>query len=195
MSIDPAQRSYVSYIDKSREFYSASGYTNPYQWAYDPGTPAFTALRAPLSQLRVGLVTTTYPMPAPGERLLAKSPYAQPVDPKPDAMFTEDLFWDKNATHTRDTESFLPITRLQEQVAAGRIGSLNVTSELLTAFLDGRPPAPPPPPPKPLPVIRAEDIELKAWMAISPLTFVASKDTFQRVKESPHWKSANTEQG
>ena len=125
MSIDPAQRSYVSYIDKSREFYSASGYTNPYKWAYDPGTPAFTALRAPLSQLRVGLVTTTYPMPAPGERLLAKSPYAQPVDPKPDAMFTEDLFWDKNATHTRDTESFLPITRLQEQVAAGRIGSLS----------------------------------------------------------------------
>ena len=125
MSIDPAQRSYVSYIDKSREFYSASGYTNPYQWAYDPGTPAFTALRAPLSQLRVGLVTTTYPMPAPGERLLAKSPYAQSVDPKPDAMFTEDLFWDKNATHTRDTESFLPITRLQEQVAAGRIGSLS----------------------------------------------------------------------
>ena len=124
MSIDPAQRSYVSYIDKSREFYSASGYTNPYQWAYDPGTPAFTALRGPLSQLRVGLVTTTYPMPAPGERLLAKSPYAQPVDPKPDAMFTEDLFWDKNATHTRDTESFLPITRLQEQVAAGARGEI-----------------------------------------------------------------------
>jgi len=125
VSINPSYRSYVSYIDKSREFYAASGYTNPYKWAYDGGTPPFTPLPKPLSQLRVGLVTTTFPMPAPGERLLAKAPYAQAVEPRPEAMFTEDLFWDKKATHTRDTESFLPIARLQEQVAAGRIGSLS----------------------------------------------------------------------
>jgi hypothetical protein len=125
MSIDPAHRSFVSYIDKSREFYAANGYANPYTWAYDAGTPPFAELPGPLSTLRVGLLTTTYPMPAPGERLAAKSPYAQAVEPGPDAMFTDDLFWDKHATHTRDTESFLPISRLQEQVAAGRIGSLS----------------------------------------------------------------------
>jgi hypothetical protein len=39
-------------------------------------------------------------------------------------MFTDDLSWDKEATHTADTESFLPIARLQEHASAGRIGSL-----------------------------------------------------------------------
>jgi len=125
MSIDPAHRSFVSYIDKSREYYAANGYSNAYKWAYDDSTPPFTPLPGPLSQLRVGLLTTTFPMPEGGKLTQAKAPFAQAVEPKPDAMFTDDLFWDKNATHTRDTESFLPITRLQEQVAAGRIGSLS----------------------------------------------------------------------
>ena len=125
MSSDPAYRSFVSHIDKSREFYQASGYERPYRWAHDPDRPPFAPLSGPLSQLRLGLVTTTYPMPAPGERLAAKAPYAQTCEPRPGAMFTEDLFWDKHATHTRDPESYLPIARIEEQVAAGRVGSLS----------------------------------------------------------------------
>ena len=30
-----AHRSYLSYIDKSREYYGAHGYPQPYQWAYN----------------------------------------------------------------------------------------------------------------------------------------------------------------
>ena len=40
-------------------------------------------------------------------------------------MFTEDLSWDKQATHTEDTESFLPLSSLQALSDDGVIGSLN----------------------------------------------------------------------
>ena len=55
--IDPTQRGFVSYIDKSREFYLAKGYGNPYRWASNPDAP-FTPLAKPLAESRVALVTT-----------------------------------------------------------------------------------------------------------------------------------------
>jgi hypothetical protein len=123
--IDPARRSYVSYIDKSREYYAANGYTTPYRWAYDEGTPPFTPLPAPLASLRLGIVTTSF-LPLPdGTPRPPKAPYAAAVDTAPGAMFTQDLFWDKDATHTDDPESFLPLARLREQVDEGRVGALS----------------------------------------------------------------------
>lgn len=124
MQIDPAYRVFVSYIDKSRQFYAAHGYERPYQWAFDAGVPPFTALSGSLSGLRLGLVTTSYPVAQDGAPN-PKEPYAQPVDPAPTAMFTDDLSWDKEATTTEDPESFLPIARMQECVRAGRLGSLS----------------------------------------------------------------------
>ena len=53
---DPTQRGFVSYIDKSREFYLAKGYGNPYRWASNPDAP-FTPLTKPLAESRVALVT------------------------------------------------------------------------------------------------------------------------------------------
>jgi D-proline reductase (dithiol) PrdB len=40
-------------------------------------------------------------------------------------MFTNDLSWDKQATHTDDSESFLPLQALQQLADNGTIGSLN----------------------------------------------------------------------
>ena len=125
MAIDPAYRSFVSYIDKSREFYGAHGYDKPYAWAYHSDAPAFTQLPGPLSTLTVGLVTTAFPVGSPGEPRRAKAPYAAPVDPAPQQLFTDDLSWDKQATHTNDPESYLPIARMTEAVQAGRIGRLS----------------------------------------------------------------------
>lgn len=45
------------------------------------------------------------------------------ANPAPKRMFTADLFWDKVATHTDDLDSFLPLNRLIEYAAGGRIGS------------------------------------------------------------------------
>ena len=47
------------------------------------------------------------------------------MHPQPTRMFTEDLSWDKQATHTEDTESFLPLSSLQALSDDGVIGSLN----------------------------------------------------------------------
>ena len=120
-------RSFTSYIDRSREYYSAQGYSKPYAWAHHDDVP-FTSLRKPLSECRVGLVTTASRTPvegAIGVGSFKRELYAAPVDPPPTRLFTSDLFWDKEATHTDDVDSFMPINRLAEYAAAGRIGSVS----------------------------------------------------------------------
>jgi hypothetical protein len=54
---------------------------------------------------------------------LKRGPYAEPAIPPPKNLFTDDLFWDKKATHTDDVDSFLPVNRLAEEAADGRVGS------------------------------------------------------------------------
>jgi len=120
-------RSYVSYIDRSREYYAAQGYSQPYSWAHHDDVP-FTPLKKPLSQCRVGCVTTAGKMDAEAEkqgRRKVRELYAMAADPAPTRMFTADLFWDKETTHTDDVGSFLPLNRLAEYAAGGRIGSVS----------------------------------------------------------------------
>ena len=120
-------RSFVSYMDRSREYYAAHGYSQPYAWAYHHEVP-FTPLRKPLKECRVGLVTTAGRMEVEGAsqtRQANKQPYAMPANPAPTRLFTADLAWDKKATHTDDLDSFLPLNRLAEYAANGRIGSVS----------------------------------------------------------------------
>jgi hypothetical protein len=51
--------------------------------------------------------------------------YAMAANPAPTRLFTADLFWDKGATHTDDVGSFLPLSRLADYAAGGRIGSVS----------------------------------------------------------------------
>jgi hypothetical protein len=118
-------RSFVSYIDKSREYYAAQGYDQPYTWAYHSSAP-FASLKKPLAQSRIGLITTAsyIDLLADDEAFKkGRAPYAAPSDPPPERLYTEHLFWDRDATHTDDVESFLPLKRLAEFAGAGRIGS------------------------------------------------------------------------
>jgi hypothetical protein len=123
-----AYRSYVSYIDRSREYYAAQGYAQPYAWAYHQEVP-FTLLGRPLYQCRVGLVTTADRTKGEGDneeaRMVMREPYAMTSDPPPKSLFTQDLAWDKTATHTEDVDSFLPLHRLSEFAGQGRIGSVS----------------------------------------------------------------------
>ncbi len=124
----PTHRSFVSYIDKSREFYGARGYTNAYRWSYNTEVP-FTPLSKPLSESRLGVVTTSFlrreDRPADWPKAKAKHPYAFPVSDLPAAMYTDDLAWDKDATHTDDLATFLPFEQARQAVADGRLGSLS----------------------------------------------------------------------
>lgn len=115
---DPSHRTFVSYIDKSREYYLARGYGNPYRWAHHQDAP-FVPLAKPLSQSRVALVSTAS-LTRESARLMEV--YSAPTAPLPAALYTDHRSWDKKATHTRDTESFLPVRRVAEYAAVGRIG-------------------------------------------------------------------------
>jgi hypothetical protein len=120
-------RSHVSYIDKSREFYAAHGYEQPYHWAAHDDAP-FTALPKPLFECKVGVVTTSYFLPddfvyrVPSD--LPRLPY---VASRHDTARLDNqyLSWAKDETHTRDRESYLPLARLDEYVTQGRIGAVS----------------------------------------------------------------------
>lgn len=112
-----SHRSFVSYIDKSREFYAAQGYPQPYRWAAHDNAP-FSPLSKPLSECRVALVTTSR---SADHRVLG--PYSAPSSPPPPAMQTKHLSWHKEATHTDDLGSFLPLAHLEQMATDGIIGS------------------------------------------------------------------------
>jgi len=116
---DSSHRIFVSYIDKSREYYLARGHRNPYRWAHHEDAP-FAPLARPLSQSRVALITTAALI-----RENVTEVYAAPTEPPPVAMYTDHRSWDKKATHTRDVESFLPIRRVAEFAGAGRVGGFS----------------------------------------------------------------------
>ena len=119
-------RSFLSYIDLSREYYAAYGYTQPYKWLSHRDVP-FTKLEKPLSQCRVALLTTTDLEKLPGEnkqeRHLSRKVVAHPVEDAPEHFYTQDLQWDQESTHTDDSDSFMPLNRLAECAAGGKIGS------------------------------------------------------------------------
>ncbi len=111
-------RSFVSYIDKSREYYRAHGYEQPYIWAHHDDVP-FCQLSKPLSDCRIGVVTTADKgsRDAPRSTKLFAAPNAEAG-----GLFTETA-WDREATHTDDPETYLPLARLSECVKRQQIGS------------------------------------------------------------------------
>ena len=116
-------RTHVSYIDRTRLYYAALGYPRPYVYAHHHDVP-FAPLAKPLSESRVALVTTASPWcddPADHVHAVWSGSSATP----PDKLFTDNLAWDKESTHTRDVESFLPLRKLAEAAASGRIGSVS----------------------------------------------------------------------
>jgi len=119
--------SFVRYIDRSRRFYAAKGFERPYEWASFADVP-FAPMSKSMADSRVGLVTTSFPHVDGTESATPRAPkvvYHRPISPRPSRMFTGDLSWDKDATHTDDTETFLPLRRLAEFEDEGRIGTVN----------------------------------------------------------------------
>ncbi|MEZ5376034.1 MAG: glycine/sarcosine/betaine reductase selenoprotein B family protein [Acidimicrobiales bacterium] len=120
-------RSHLSYIDKSREYYAAHGYEKAYEWATNDDAP-FTPLSKPLSECKVGAITTSYFLP---EDFVYRIPSDLPRKPhvaarsEVERLNNQHLSWAKDETHTEDPESFLPLARLDEAAAAGRIGSVS----------------------------------------------------------------------
>lgn len=118
--------SFVRYIDRTRDYYAAQGFSRPYRWAVHREVP-FTPLNKPLAESVVALITTANePSPAgwqEGDPRPLRRVHSFPSS-HPPRLYTDDLSWHKQATHTDDPESFLPVHRLAECVEEGRIGAL-----------------------------------------------------------------------
>lgn len=94
----------VPYMVRTRHYYRALGYAKDYVWARHDEVP-FATLSKPLSDCRLALITTASPSPYDGKRRL----WSGTIDPAPATLYTANLAWDKESTHTDDRESFLPI--------------------------------------------------------------------------------------
>lgn len=124
MSIEPVESDSlpVAYMARTRAYYRALGYERDYVWASHAQTP-FSPLSRPVSELKLGLVTTANPLSWEEGQL--KSVWSGQTSQPPSALNTDDLAWDKDNTHTDDVETFLPIRALQGLVVAGALGSLS----------------------------------------------------------------------
>ena len=109
----------VRYIERTRDYYRALGYAKDYVWAQHDEVP-FVRLAKPLSGSRIALITTASPADFKGTRQV----WSGPVSPPPARLFTANLAWDKESTHTDDRESFLPIEAASKLAAEGVFAGL-----------------------------------------------------------------------
>jgi D-proline reductase (dithiol) PrdB len=109
----------IQYIERTRNYYRALGYDNDYVWATFDHVP-FTLPAKPLSDLRITLITTASPLDFDG----VKRVWSEFVSPPPEKLFTDNVAWDKESTHTNDRGSFLPIDIAFELIGEGIFGGL-----------------------------------------------------------------------
>lgn len=121
----------IRYIDRTRRWYELLGYA-PYRWpAFDD--VAFTALRRPLAHSRLALVTTAAPYrPGAGDQgpgaayngaAKFSDVYALPTGQDPDVRISH-IGYDRAHTTAEDPNTWFPLRRLRDAVAAGRLGGL-----------------------------------------------------------------------
>ncbi len=109
----------VPYMQRTRDYYRAQGYTEDYVWPHHDDTP-FSPLSKPLSECRVAVITTAMPDTEIGRA--HRQVYSSLSAPIPKSMYTDELSWDKAHTHTDDVNSFLPLEQLMVLEDEGGIG-------------------------------------------------------------------------
>lgn len=109
----------IEYMERTRHYYRALGYTRDYVWANFADVP-FAPLAKPLAQARIALITTAMPSDFNGVRRV----WSGNVSPPPAGLHTNDVAWDKESTHTNDRESFLPIEAASKLATDGVFAGL-----------------------------------------------------------------------
>ena len=114
----------VPYMERSRLYYEAQGFTKAYEWAHFDEVP-FARPAKPLGQSTLALITTAalYDREASDPRHVASAPLVPP----PDRLWANDLSWDRQATHMEDRGSYFPVEALLAARDDGRIGALSET--------------------------------------------------------------------
>ncbi|MGH1493457.1 MAG: glycine/sarcosine/betaine reductase selenoprotein B family protein [Acidimicrobiales bacterium] len=121
---------HVRYIDRTRDYYLGQGYEKSYEWAHQTDAP-FTPLTKPLAECNVAIVSTSdIAIKGPnGERdrsneFSVGNVYSLPSDTPLDLLYSRQEHYDQHATSLDDVNAYYPVSRLQELVERGRIGSL-----------------------------------------------------------------------
>ncbi|MDN3987672.1 glycine/sarcosine/betaine reductase selenoprotein B family protein [Zwartia vadi] len=122
----------IPYMTRTRDWYLALGYDNPYRWAHYAEVP-FTPLVAPLSKMTVALLTTASPYdPAKGDQGIGApynaeakfyKVYSGDVTQDHDVRISHVAIDRKNTT-MEDSNTWFPLPAMRAAAATGRIGRL-----------------------------------------------------------------------
>ena len=120
-------------MQRTRDYYLALGYGNPYQWAHFEDVP-FAPFTKDLSSAKIALVTTAAPFQAdkgdqgPGAPMNADAKfyrvYTKPIDPMPDLRIAHVAI-DRDHTSAEDIGSYVPINALKNAENNKLIKSVN----------------------------------------------------------------------
>ena len=123
----------VAYMARTRAYYQALGYGAPYRWAQFDTVP-FTRLPRPLSEARVGIVTTAAPFQkgkgeqGPGAPYNAAAKFfevfAAPIAPMPDLRISH-IAIDRDHCRADDIGTYFPLVAAQRAANAGIIGTVS----------------------------------------------------------------------
>ena len=114
----------VGYMERTRLYYHALGYNEDYTWAQYDDVP-FARLSKPLSTARIALITTALPLDLADDNAMGgKQLWSRAVADVDPELSTAHVAWDRESTHTRDRESFLPINRIGDLAKDGVVGGL-----------------------------------------------------------------------
>jgi hypothetical protein len=122
----------VPYMRRTRDYYTAIGYTTPYRWAHYVEAP-FQKLKKPLAQSRVTIVTTAAPYdPAkgdqgPGAAYNGGAKFYKVYDgdtSKQHDLRISHIGYDRKHTTATDSGTWFPLPQLLKAQARGRIGEV-----------------------------------------------------------------------
>ena len=128
----PDYDSPVPYMKRTRDYYTAIGYTTPYRWAHYLDAP-FTPLKKPLSQSRVTIITTAAPYqpnkgdqgPGAAYNGSAKFYAVYSGDTAADHdLRISHIGYDRIHTTATDSGTWFPLPALRRAAAAGRVGEI-----------------------------------------------------------------------
>ncbi len=121
----------IPYMQRTRDYYAAIGYSTPYRWAHHIDAP-FTKLRKPLAQARIAIITTAAPyQPGKGDQGPgapynggAKFYQVYSGDTSRDHdLRISHIGYDRMHTSAEDSGTWFPLPALR-RAAAGRIGAV-----------------------------------------------------------------------
>ena len=128
----PDYDSPVPYMQRTRDYYAAIGYTTPYRWAHYTEAP-FQPLTKPLSQSRVTIITTAAPYdPAkgdqgPGAAYNGSAKFYRVYDGDTSAehdLRISHIGYDRKHTTATDGGTWFPLAPLRKAQTKGRIGEV-----------------------------------------------------------------------